>query len=117
MTNDKETVRPLTGSTAAIQATDHGALSLGSLGLCGAATALTCDGTALWPMADVVDSPVFPVSPRRFWHANGTVPFASNDPWRSWSEECLSLSRRQFATLAGRPTGSARVCLAIPLPA
>lgn len=63
-------------------------------------------------------SPLFPVVPRRIWHANGTIPLP-RDPWAEFGSPpgCLSLSRRQPATVEGQTTVEARVCLAVPPPA
>jgi hypothetical protein len=50
-------------------------LSLGSLGPLVATTVLTCGGLCSGPWRYTVDSPLLPLSTRRFWHANST-PFA-----------------------------------------
>lgn len=89
---------------------------LGKLGFLAAFAALTCGGAVAGPWWHCGQSPLFPVVPRRIWHANGTTRSLR----RTLAEarpRGLGLSRRQSARTAGASTDQARVCLAAPPPA
>lgn len=72
--------------------------SLGSLGSLAAVAALTCGGARLVPATSPGRSPLFPVVPRRIWHANGTVPSPRSPVGGARPPECLSLDRRQLGS-------------------
>lgn len=84
-------------------------ICLGSLGLLTAVAPLTCGGMVLDSWSHPARVPLLPVIPRTIWHANGTVLSPRSSPWRSWAEDCPSLSQRQSATMAGQPTVQVRV--------
>lgn len=84
-------------------------ISLGSLGLFAAVAALTCGGVMVESGRTVGGFPLFPLVPRRIWHASGTAP----SPERALAELSPGASEPQPTTVShdGGCADQSRTCV------